>query len=47
MGILLGLIPLGNLSPAQAQWKTLFDGSSLDGWYQAGPVSLYYSPMGP
>ena len=45
-GIFLGLIPLGNLSPAQAQWKTLFDGSSLDGWYQAGPGQFVLEPDG-
>ncbi|MCY3595114.1 MAG: DUF1080 domain-containing protein, partial [Bacteroidetes bacterium] len=31
------LIALGNVLPAQAQWQTLFDGSTLEGWYQAGP----------
>ena len=46
VGILLGLIPLGNLSPAQAQWKTLFDGSSLDGWSQAGPGQFVLEPDG-
>ncbi|MYI84106.1 MAG: DUF1080 domain-containing protein, partial [Rhodothermaceae bacterium] len=45
-GILLGLIPLGNLSPAQAQWKALFDGSSMDGWYQAGPGQFILEPDG-
>ena len=31
------LIALGDVLPAQAQWQTLFDGSTLEGWYQAGP----------
>lgn len=31
------LVALGGILPAQAQWQTLFDGSTLEGWYQAGP----------
>ncbi len=31
------LVALGGILPAQAQWHTLFDGSTLEGWYQAGP----------
>ncbi len=46
IGILLGLNPSGNRSFAQAQWKTLFDGSSLDGWYQAGPGQFVLEPDG-
>ncbi len=45
-GILLGLIPLGNVLFAQAQWKTLFNGSSLEGWYQAGPGQFVLEPDG-
>ena len=30
-------VVFGGVLPAQAQWKTLFDGSTLEGWRQAGP----------